>query len=238
VREERSARANARIGRIQAADARRDRQIRSTERLAELHRLIASWPGLVSDSDPALVEDSLVLLDLLDDALSLVDVGSGGGLPGLPLKLARPELQVTLVEANHKKAAFLTHAIAVLGLQGVEVVAKRAEEAGRRPELRDRFDVATARALAPMPVLAELCLPFVRPGGRLLAMKAEGEPELEAVRPALAALNAEAAGVVPTPSAARSLGRVLVVRKLGPTPDAYPRRPGVPARRPLTTRNL
>ena len=207
-------------------------------RLEELHRLIASWPGLVSDSDPALVEDSLVLLDLLDDAQSLVDVGSGGGLPGLPLKLARPELQVTLVEANHKKAAFLTHAIAVLGLQGVEVVAMRAEEAGRLPELRDRFDVATARALAPMPVLAELCLPFVRPGGRLLAMKAEGEPELEAARPALAALNAEPAGVVPAPSAARSLGRVLVVRKLGPTPDAYPRRPGVPARRPLTPRNL
>src|SRR5919201_2992924 len=201
------------MGRIQAADARRDRQIRSTERLAELHRLIASWPGLVSDSDPALVEDSLVLLDLLDDALSLVDVGSGGGLPGLPLKLARPELQVTLVEANRKKAAFLTHATAVLRLDGVEVVAMRAEEAGRLPRLRDAFDVATARALAPMPVLAELCLPFVRPGGFLLAMKAAADRELEQAGAAFAELNAQAVRVVPAPSAARSLGRVFVVRK-------------------------
>src|SRR5919204_2217015 len=150
------------------------------ERLAELHRLIASWPGLVSDSDPSLVEDSLVLLDLLGDARTLVDVGSGGGLPGLPLKLARPELQVTLIEANRKKAAFLNHATAVLGLQGVQVVAMRAEEAGRVPRLRDAFDVATARALAAMPVLAELCLPFVRPKGRLLAMKAAADHELAA----------------------------------------------------------
>src|SRR5438874_794946 len=109
----------------------------------------------------------------------------------------------------------------------------RAEEAGRRPRLRDRFDVATARALAAMPVLVELCLPFVRPGGRLLAMKASAEAELEAARPALAALNAELVETRPAPSGARRLGRVFVIRKLGPTPAAYPRRPGVPARRPL-----
>src|SRR5205807_6648451 len=93
------------------------------DRIQQLHLLIASWPGLISDRDPALVEDSLVLLDLLEGARSLVDVGSGGGLPGLPLKLARPELRLTLVEANRKKAAFLTHATAILGLEGVEVVA-------------------------------------------------------------------------------------------------------------------
>jgi len=201
--------------------------------MRELQRLIAAWPGLVSDDDPALVEDSLVLLDLLEDARSLVDVGSGGGLPGLPLKLARPELRLVLVEANRKKAAFLTHAAAVLGLRGVEVVALRAEEAGRLPRLRDTFDVATARALAAMPVLVELCLPFVRPGGRLLAMKAAGDAELEMARPAIAALNAEPAGVVAAPSAARALGRIVIIRKLGPTPDAYPRRPGIAARRPL-----
>jgi 16S rRNA (guanine527-N7)-methyltransferase len=208
------------------------------ERMRRLHELIASWPGLVSDADPALVEDSLVLLDLLGDARTLVDVGSGGGMPGLPLKLARPELRLTLIEANRKKAAFLTHATAVLGLEGVEVVPMRAEEAGRDPRLRDAFDVATARAVAAMPVLAELCLPFVRAGGRLLAMKAAGDPELAAAEPALKALNAEPVEIVPAPSAARSLGRVFVVHKLGPTPDAYPRRPGIPARKPLRARNL
>ena len=200
--------------------------------LRELHRLIAEWPGLVSDPDPALVEDSLVLVELLGDARSLVDIGSGGGLPGLPLKLARPELRLTLIESNGRKAAFLTQACARLGLDGVEVVSLRAEEAGRLPALRDSFDVATARALAAAPVLAELCLPFVRPGGRLLAMKTDPHEFAQAQR-ALAALNAELVEVVPAPSAARSLGQVAVIRKLGPTPPAYPRRPGVPARRPL-----
>jgi 16S rRNA (guanine527-N7)-methyltransferase len=199
------------------------------ERLAELHRLIASWPGLVSDADPALVEDSLVLLDLLGDAQALVDVGSGGGLPGLPLKLARPDLRVTLLEANRKKAAFLTHAAAVLGLEGVEVVAMRAEEAGRKPGLRDAFDVATARALAAMPVLAELCLPLVRPGGRLLAMKAR----VEAAGAAVSLLGGGPPILHAAPSAGRARGRVVEVPKLRPTPPAYPRRPGVPNRRPL-----
>jgi len=201
--------------------------------LRELHRLIAGWPGLVADADPALVEDSLVLLDFLQDARSLVDVGSGGGLPGLPLKLARPELRLTLVEANRKKAAFLTHACAILGLEDVEVLAARAEDAGRDPRLRDSFDAATARALASLPVVVELCLPFVRPGGRLLAMKTAGAEEAERAMPAITALNAELLDVRPAPSTARSLGTVVVIRKLGPTPDAYPRRAGVPLRKPL-----
>jgi 16S rRNA (guanine527-N7)-methyltransferase len=203
------------------------------DRMRRFHELIAAWPGLVSDLDPALVEDSLVLVELLGDAHSLIDIGSGGGLPGLPLKIARPELRVALLEANHKKAAFLEHACAALGLEGVEVIAMRAEEAGRLPRLRDSFDIATARALAQAPVLVELCLPFVRPGGRLLAMKAEADEELRRAQPAIAALNAALVEVVPAPSAARSLGRVAVIRKLGPTPDAYPRRAGVPNRRPL-----
>src|SRR6476659_4057078 len=96
-------------------------------KLQELARLISEWPGLVSGSAADLVDDSLVLLDHLGDAKKLVDVGSGGGLPGLPLKIARPELEVTLVEADQDKAAFLVRACAALGLQGVEVLARRAE---------------------------------------------------------------------------------------------------------------
>src|SRR5215467_4430968 len=136
-------------------------------------RLLSSWPGLVSGPPQPLVEDSLVLLDHLGDAHSLVDVGSGGGMPGLPLKIARPELRVTLLEADRRKAAFLVHAAARLELN-VEVVAERAEAVGRS-HLREAFDLATCRALAPMPVLAELCLPFVRVGGRLLAMETQVE---------------------------------------------------------------
>src|SRR5215469_6554618 len=190
-------------------------------------QLLESWPGLVSGPAQPLVEDCMVLLDHLGDARSLVDVGSGGGMPGIPLKIARPDLRVVLVEADRRKAAFLVHAAARLELD-VEVVAERAETAGRGP-LREAFDVAVCRALAPMPVLAELCLPFVRVGGRLLAMKAQ----VEDAPAAIAALGGGPARVAPAPSAARERGVVVVVPKVAPTPHAYPRRPGAPARRPL-----
>jgi 16S rRNA (guanine527-N7)-methyltransferase len=195
----------------------------------EYARLLAAWPGMVSGPPGPLIEDSLVLLDHLGDARSLVDVGSGGGMPGIPLKIARPDLRVVLVEADRRKAAFLVHAAARLELD-VVVVAERAETAGRGP-LREAFDVAVCRALAPMPALVELCLPFVRVGGRLLAMKAQVEDAAEAIE----ALGGGPARVSPAPSAARERGVVVLVPKVAPTPDVYPRRPGVPARRPLAS---
>jgi 16S rRNA (guanine527-N7)-methyltransferase len=201
-------------------------------KLEQLARLISEWPGLVSGPAADLVSDSLVLLEHLGDAKKLIDVGSGGGLPGLPLKIARPELTVTLIEADQDKAAFLVRACAELGLHDVEVVARRAEEAGRDPLYREAFDVAVARALAPMQVLAELCLPFVKVGGRLLAQKTANE-DVERAGRAIAVLGGVLDRMAAAPSAARGAGTVVIVDKARPTPPAYPRRPGVPARRPL-----
>src|SRR5438270_1050177 len=151
-----------------------------------LFNLISSWPGLIGRPDRPLIDDSLVLLEFLPPGpLRLVDVGSGGGLPGLPLKLARPELSLILVEANRRKAAFLVQAAARLALSGVEVLAARAEDVGRDPRHREAYDIATARALAAMPVLAELCLPLVKVGGRLLAMKADALEEAKAAEPVI-----------------------------------------------------
>jgi 16S rRNA (guanine527-N7)-methyltransferase len=201
-------------------------------KLVELARMISEWPGLVGRPNRALIDDCLVLVEHLGSARKVVDVGSGGGLPGIPLKIARPDLELTLIEADQDKAAFLVHACAALGLEGVYVVPRRAEEAGHDPGLREAFDVAVARALAPMPVLAELCLGLVRVGGRLLAQKTEGEDPgagshaIEVMGGALAAIHA-------APSAARRGGTVVVIEKIHPTPAAYPRRPGVPNRRPL-----
>ena len=196
-------------------------------KLREYVRLLESWPGLVSGAAQPLVDDCLVLLDHLGDARTLIDVGSGGGMPGLPLKIARPDLSVTLLDADHRKAAFLIQTAARLGVD-VDVVAARAETAGRGP-LRETFDLATCRALAPMPVLAELCLPLVRVGGRLLAMKAE----VEEAGGAIAALGGGDQAVIPAPSAARDRGVIVVGHKLSPTPSRFPRRPGVPAKRPF-----
>ncbi len=201
-------------------------------KLAELARLISEWPGLVSRPAAELIEDSLVLLDHLGEATRLVDVGSGGGLPGLPLKIARRNLNMTLVEADQAKAAFLIRACAALGLREVEVLARRAEDVGRDPLYRETFDVAVARALAPMPVLAELCLPLVRVGGRLLAQKTDRE-DLSVAQRAIDTLGGAINGVLAAPSSVRSAGTVVVVDKVRPTPAAYPRRPGIPSRRPL-----
>ena len=143
-----------------------------------------------------------------------------------------PRLEVTLVEADGRKAAFLTQACARLGLAGVRVVGRRAEDAAHDGDLREAFDVAVARALAPMPVLAELCLPFVRVGGRLLAQKTRDEDVSAAAR-AIELMGGGPPRVEPAPSRARSAGVVVVVEKVAPTPETYPRRAGVPSRRPL-----
>src|SRR6266567_505630 len=200
--------------------------------LDEFARLISTWHGLMARTGRGLIDDSLVLLDHLGDARSLVDVGSGAGMPGIPIKIARPSLDVTLIEADQAKAAFLVHACAQLQLEHVEVVARRAEEAGHDPRLREAFDVAVARALAPLPVLVELCLPLVRVGGRLLAQKTEGEDPSRAVA-AIELMGGKLSHVASAPSSARTAGTVVVIEKVWPTPSRYPRRPGVPARKPL-----
>ena len=194
--------------------------------------MISEWPGLVSGPAAELVDDSLVLLEHLGEADSVVDVGSGGGLPGLPLKIARPSLLVTLVEADQAKAAFLVRACAVLGLEGIEVVARRAEEVGQDARYREAFDVAVARAVAPLPVLVELCLPLVRVGGRLLAQKTGHEGVGRAAH-AIEMLGGVLSHVAAAPSNARTAGTVVIIDKVQATPAAYPRRPGVPARKPL-----
>ncbi|GAB4217151.1 MAG: 16S rRNA (guanine(527)-N(7))-methyltransferase RsmG [Roseiflexaceae bacterium] len=165
---------------------------------------------------------------------SLIDIGTGAGFPGLPLKLLRPELRLTLVESIEKKAAFLRHLVALLGLREVEVLTARAEALGRDPQQRERYDVAVGRAVADLRVLAEYCLPLCRVGGRFLAPKGEQvAAELDEARAALRILGGgdPLVEVVRLPETEpRSL---VVVPKIAPTPPQYPRGVGVPARRPL-----
>jgi 16S rRNA (guanine527-N7)-methyltransferase len=139
---------------------------------------------------------------------------------------------MTLIEADQAKAAFLIQACAALGLRDIEVVARRAEELGHEPRYREAFDLAVARALAPMPVLAELCLPLVRVGGRVLAQKTYTQ-DAAGAQHAIEVLGGRLDAVLPAPSTARSSGTVVVISKLSETPEEYPRRSGVPARKPL-----
>ena len=154
----------------------------------------------------------------------VVDVGSGGGAPGIPIAGALPEREVALLEATRPKAAFLRRVVAEIGL-AAEVVHARSEEYARG-EGRDRFDLAVARALAPPPVALELCLPLVRPGGRLILWTGDVETSpLDAVAGALAAEVADVHRV-------DDARRLIVVAKVGPTPARFPRRPGMAGKRP------
>ena len=169
-----------------------------------------------------------------DAPQSLVDIGAGAGFPGLPLKILRPELQLTLVESIAKKAAFLRHMVDTLGLTDVEIVIARAEAAGRDPAQRERYDVAVARAVAELRVLAEYCLPLCRIGGRFLAPKgARIEDELQAALPAIRQLGGRLLAVEPVELPELEPRTLVIVEKITPTPPEYPRAPGVPAKRPL-----
>jgi 16S rRNA (guanine527-N7)-methyltransferase len=203
--------------------------------------------NLTRITDPAEVEtrhflDSLTaavpLLDQLraGQALRLVDVGSGGGMPGLPLKIAFPAVRLTLVEATRKKARFLEEVVKQLRLPDVQVVADRAETAGHDPDHRDTYDWATARALGPLPVVVELTAPFLSPGGLMVAQRrGDLDAEIQAAVPAFKALKMWTRVPVQLNVPGLEDGRGLVVgEKYGPTPSEYPRRPGLPRKKPIT----
>lgn len=165
----------------------------------------------------------------------VVDVGSGAGFPGVVLAVARPALDVVLCEAHARKAAFLERAAAACGLKNVRVAAARAEDLGRQPAHREVYEVAAARAVAPLAVLLELTLPLVRVGGRVVAWKGPEAPaEVAAAGRALQVLGGGPPRTVPVRLPRGAGARVLVVvDKVAPTPGTYPRRPGIPAKRPL-----
>ncbi len=173
-------------------------------------------------------------------SLRCVDVGSGAGLPGIALKLALPRLRLTLVEATVKKAAFLLDLVDELALDGVEVCAERAETLAQRPDRRETYDVALARALATLAPMLELTLPFLRVGGVLVApRRGDDDAARRAAGEASRLLGGGPLQTVPIAVEPLTDGRVLtVVDKVQPTPAAYPRRPGQPARRPLGSRTV
>lgn len=176
--------------------------------------------------------DSLSLIPLLvsSEARRVIDVGSGGGLPGVPLAITLPDMHVTLLEATGKKARFLKETTRALALSNVSVSNDRAETIGRdREQHREQYDVVIARAVGRLSVLLELTVPLAREGSLVLAIKgAKADEEIEEAKRALHLMHAKVIDQVST-----TTGRIVVIEKLRRTPKLYPRRPGEPKRAPL-----
>ena len=182
--------------------------------------------------------DSLTLVMAIErpgDA-RVIDVGAGAGLPGLPLKIILPGIKLVLLESKRKKAAFLSHLIDKLGFSDVEVVTARAEEAAQLGQYRESFDVVLSRAVAPLPALVELALPFARTGGVFIAQKKGNiDAEVEGAARAIKLLGGRLREVKAVDLKELSGDRRLVIiGKISPTPEAYPRRPGMPQKRPIS----
>jgi 16S rRNA (guanine527-N7)-methyltransferase len=233
-------------------------QPQAKEQLLVYVHLLKEWnqyinlTAIVDDEGIAVrhILDSLILLRYLkprqDDGTgsldtaaaccpaSLIDIGSGAGFPGLPLKIMRPGLDVVLLDSLGKRVKFLDQVIGALQLSGIRALHGRAEDAARDAELRERFDFATARAVAAMPALCEYGLPFLKIGGLFLAMKGPGNQEAQTCSRAVPLLGGELEDIVEYILPGTDMGRSLIrIRKIRSTPNAYPRKAGSPESKPL-----
>ena len=194
--------------------------------------------NLTAITDPEGIEDKHFLDSLLfasqpEVAGKMVDVGAGAGFPGIVTKIFKPELELTLMEPTGKRVEFLKYACGQLGLTGVEFAKERAEEAARKA-WREQFDLASARAVAALPMLAEYCLPLVKVGGNFLAMKgASGEEELAAARGAIKKLGGEYKETRTLHLPGGDTRTLILCKKISQTPTAYPRNGGKIAKSPL-----
>ena len=166
---------------------------------------------------------------------SLIDIGTGAGFPGLPLKILYPNLRLTLVESVGKKAMFCQHIVRVLGLERVEVIKSRAEDLGQNANHREKYDWAVARAVANLNVLSEYLLPLVRIGGTMLAQKGESGPaEAQSAEKAMKLLGGKLRQLIQANLPGVAEDRYLMlVDKVAATPPKYPRKAGIPAKQPL-----
>lgn len=218
---------------------------RMTEQFELYYELLLAWNekiNLTAITEPKEVAikhmiDSLSCLDekVFPMGASVIDVGTGAGFPGIPLKIFRPDLKLTLLDSLNKRIKFLQEVVERLELNDVECIHARAEEGARNKALREKFDVAVSRAVARLQVLAEYCMPFVRIGGSFVALKGmKYAQEAEEGQRAIKVLGGTDCRAVPVQLPSLEDKRaVLYIKKVKATPKTYPRKAGTPDKNPL-----
>lgn len=214
-------------------------------RFSDYKKLLQEWnekiniTSITEDSEIDIKHflDSLTCLsfDLFEGDKTLIDIGTGGGFPGIPLKIMKENLDVTLLDSLNKRIIFLDQVIKDLGLKGIRAVHGRAEELSRKEDYREKFSIAVSRAVASLDTLSEYCLPFVKVGGHFIAMKGpEIEEELEASQNAIKLLGGKVieTKIVTLPESDISHS-LIVIEKVGQTAKKYPRGGGKPKKNPL-----
>lgn len=178
--------------------------------------------------------DSLTVLKYIPQNANIIDVGTGAGFPGIPTKIVREDVSVTLLDSLNKRINFLNDVIEKTNLENIKTVHGRAEDFGQNKECREKYDVAVARAVANLSTLTELCLPFVKVGGSFIAMKGNSTEEFEEAKKAIEILGGKIEKIDKFNLPGTDIERnIVVIKKIDKTPNQYPRKAGTPASKPI-----
>ena len=217
---------------------------KANEKFCEYSKLLLHYNefmNLTAITDPDEVKEkhfldsvTLILSERLNENATLIDIGAGAGFPSLPVKIVREDIDVTMLDALNKRINFLEEVINKLQLKNIRALHFRAEDAGKKEELREKFDIATARAVADLAVLSEYALPFVKVGGYFIAMKGNApEEEINNAKKAIREMGGEIESVkeIMLPSGINHC--LVIIRKVINTPAKYPRKAGTPTKKPI-----
>ena len=223
---------------VQPTEAQMQQLFALTERMLQVN----AHMNLTAITEPSAViwkhyVDSLTVAGNLPEGAKIADIGCGAGFPSLPLAICRPDLQITAIDATAKRIAYIQDTAAMLSLTNLTPIAMRAEDGAKRADMREQFDVVTARAVAALPVLAELCLPYVRVGGSFIAMKSsKAKEEMLAAQNAIALCGGEAAQLLSltlTDGVLQEPRCLVLSKKIQATPKKYPRNFSQISKKPL-----
>ena len=234
------------IDELQAAAEKFNIELNDTqlEQFDTFYRLVVDWNNKVNltaitDSSDFAVKHIIDSISIWSDEKfvnvnTFIDVGTGAGFPGIPLKIYRPHLKVTLLDSLAKRINFLKAVVEALNLENIKLIHSRAEDAAHNPELRETFDLAVSRAVAKLNILAEYCVPFVKVGGYFAALKGSNiKEELQDAKNAVKVLGGKELKCINITLPNDNERNLIYIKKASKTADKYPRKAGIPERKPL-----